>query len=381
MKKTDKTIRFSPSLCLTHKCNLDCIYCYQNHFDNARMSIETAKSCIDWIFSHIPIGMTEIEISFIGGEPLLEIDLIKKIVDYVRSNKKDTEYIFYATTNGTLLTTEMKNWLSKNKQCFVLGLSIDGTKQTHDHNRSNSFDKIDFDFFVKTWPNQGVKMTLSDFSLLHLAENVRYVHSLGFKEIGGVNLSEGNFDWSNNNYLKIIVPQLQELVDFYVENDKLRLNQMLNKNISICETKQHPRKKWCGIGNGTNFFDVDGEMYPCPFVTPMTFSKTELEDIKRTDFTNDNNFIDEDCYSNCYIYPICPECAGANYLNSKSFKQRDKRKCQIQKAIALFTADLQAKRIKKDTAIYDNDTLYYTIEAIKNIRNLYYDEIKNLIEN
>jgi radical SAM protein with 4Fe4S-binding SPASM domain len=340
------------------------------------MTFNVAKKCIDWIFSNIPDNMNSVEISFIGGEPLLEFDLIKDIVTYTCSKQLNTKYIFYATTNGTSLTCDMKDWFTQHKDCFVLGLSLDGDRETHNYNRSNSFDKIDFNFFLKNWPDQGIKMTLSEFSLYHLSDNIKFVHTLGFREIGGVNLCEGVFDWSNDEYIKIMIPQLKNLVEFYVENDKLRLNQMFDKHINYCESKTHERCKWCGIGNGTNFFDIDGKMYPCPFVTPMTFTQNDIENISKIDFIDDNNFIDEECFQNCYIYSICPVCAGANYLNYKTFKQRDKRRCRIQKLIALFIADLQARRIRKNPNIYDNDTLYYTIEAIKKIRELYINEFE-----
>jgi len=176
-----------------------------------------------------------------------------------------------------------------------------------------------------------------------------------------------------------LASQLKELVAFYVENDTLTLNQMFNKKIELLQGERKRMHKWCGIGNGTNFFDVDGKMYPCPLVTPMTFAQSELNEILKTDFNDENNFTDEDCIENCYIQPICPTCAGANYLNNKTFKKRDKRKCRIQKLIALFIADLQAKRIEKNPKIYNDDTLYHTIEAIKKIRSLYLDEFKEFL--
>ena len=77
MSDIKKGIRFSPSLCVTHSCNLDCIYCYQTHDGNNRMSYETACKSIDWIFANIPSDMSGVEISFIGGEPLIEFDFRK----------------------------------------------------------------------------------------------------------------------------------------------------------------------------------------------------------------------------------------------------------------------------------------------------------------
>ena len=193
MKK--KKMRFSPSICVTHRCNLSCVYCYQKHDEQRRMSFDTAKKCINWIFHNIPdYANNGVEIGFIGGEPLMEFDLLKSIFSYTCSTYSDIEHIFFATTNGTLLNDEMKEWFSAHRKFFTLGLSLDGAKETHDANRSNSFDSIDFDFFLKNWPEQGVKMTLSEFSLPRLAENIKFIHNLGFKRISGVNLAEGNFD-------------------------------------------------------------------------------------------------------------------------------------------------------------------------------------------
>ena len=368
MKDIKKGARFSPSLCVTHSCNLNCIYCYQNHDGKNRMSFDTACKCIDWIFANIPDNMNGVEITFIGGEPLIEYELIKQIYEYTHKKYPRESYIFYATTNGTIMTEEMKAWFIEHKKTFVLGLSLDGLPKTHNYNRSNSYDKIDIDFFKTTWPTQGVKMTLSEYSLQNLAENVIYIHNLGFKEINGVNLFEGEFDWSDEKYIRRIIPELKKLVDFYVEHDDLKVDQMLGRQIDMCEEKNRSKRKWCGIGTGTIFFDTDGTRMPCPFVTPMTFNKEELEKIKKTNFKDDSAFVDDDCFNNCYIYPICPMCPGANYLVKKSFTQRDKSKCRMQKLITLYAADLLARRLVKNTKCLPETRIYNTITAIEKIK-------------
>lgn len=374
MSDIRKGKRFSPSLCVTHNCNLNCVYCYQKHDTNNRMSFDIAKKSIDWIFSNVPEDMDGVEVSFIGGEPLLEYDLIRKIYDY--TNEKygnEYSYIFYATTNGVLLDEKMKSWFYDHKDTFVLGLSLDGLPDTHNHNRSNSFDKIDNEFFQKTWPFQGIKMTISDYTLPHLADDLIYLHELGFKEIGGVNLFEGKFDWSDERYIRLLIPELKKLVAFYVEHDDLMLDQMMGRRIDVCCTEFDVKRKWCGIGTGTIFFDTDGKRYPCPFVTPMTFSSDELEDIQNTDFNNNDNFVDEECFD-CYIHPICPYCPGANYLTQKSFKHRDKSKCRVQKLITLYVADLLAKRLLKNPESVPKEQVYNTITAIERIRKDFLSE-------
>ena len=290
MSDIKKGIRFSPSLCVTHSCNLDCVYCYQNHDGKNRMSLDTAKKAVDWIFNNIPKDMHGVEVSFIGGEPLIEFDLIRQLYEYTHEKYDREDYIFYATTNGTLLNDEMKKWFIDHKETFVLGLSLDGLPETHNKNRSNSFDLIDTKFFLETWHNQGIKMTLSEESLKNLADNVIFLHKLGFKEIDGVNLFEGSFDWSEEKYIAQIIPELRKLVDFYVENSDLVIDQMLGRQIDMCEESNRPKRKWCGIGTGAIFFDTDGTRLPCPFVTPMTFSKEELADIMQTNFSDNDSF-------------------------------------------------------------------------------------------
>ena len=120
----EKKLRFSPTVCITHNCNLNCVYCYQKHDCNSRMSFDTAKKVIDWIFQNVPSNMEEVEIGLIGGEPLLEYNLIKQMFEYVRQLNPPYPYLFYATTNGTLLTEEMKAWFTQNKKHFWTATGI-----------------------------------------------------------------------------------------------------------------------------------------------------------------------------------------------------------------------------------------------------------------
>lgn len=371
-----KGLRYSPSFCVTHKCNLNCRYCYQHH-STEMMSIQTAKKVINNIFDLKPKKFTGIDIGFIGGEPLLAFDLIREVCEYTWSKYSNEDFIFYASTNGTILTEEMKMWFSKNDKKFILGLSLDGTRETHNYNRSNSFDLIDIDFFREHWPKQGVKMTLSDFSLENLADNIRYLHSLGFK-ITGANLAEGYIDWDKEYFLVCLSRELKKLNKYYIENPDIEPCPLLNKKLMWCDIKRE-KFKYCGIGNGANFYDIDGTMYPCPYVTPMTFCKEQLENIKKIDFTDINNFVDDFCFENCYLYPICSSCAGDNYLSTGKFNKRKYDKCDIIKLTSLYTADLIGKKIIQNTINLSDSELYHTINAIKQIAHLYKQQFEKYL--
>ena len=372
---------FSPSLCVTHRCNLSCVYCYQNNKSNARMTIDTAKKCIDDIFRSIPEKTEIIEISFIGGEPLLEIDLIKAVYDYTIGKYPDSRLRFFATTNGTMLSDDDKEWFKARKNKFVLGLSLDGTPNTHNVNRSNSFDRIDIPFFVETWPKQGPKMTISKYTIDSLADDIIFIHNQGFKNINGVNFAEGDFDWGSKDELCELSKQLKKLLDFYTENSHLNLDQMFGKHIEFCAGERKETSRACGIGKNTAFYDVDGKKYPCTFVTPLTFSEKEIEDINRIDFSDPKEFVDDYCAKNCYIYPVCNTCSGANYLVNHSFSERIKTRCDFTKLICLYIAELHTRRILEHRDLYkDENQLFFLIEAITNIKDMYYEDYKQYFE-
>lgn len=167
------------TLTLTQACNLSCTYCYEHHKSNRRMSVETAKSIVDYELKNFA-DFEGIEFDLFGGEPFLAFDLVREITDYICSKKGDIPCTVFATTNGTLVHGEVQDWLREHVGCFICGLSLDGTRDMHNVNRSNSYDDIDLDFFLEMYPEQDVKMTVSRETLPHLAEGVIELHQKGF---------------------------------------------------------------------------------------------------------------------------------------------------------------------------------------------------------
>lgn len=373
MKKNYYTV----PLCLTHRCNLRCVYCYQTHDGNHEMTIETAQNCIRDAFNRIEPNAT-VEFILFGGEPLLRFDLITQIVDFVNKLYVSQKYGFFAATNGVLLTKSMKDWFTQNKNIFVLGLSLDGKIFSHELNRPNSYKYIDINFFQKTWPNQNVKMTVSTETLPFYAENVKFLHSIGFG-INGADLCLGATDWANPDYLSVFAEQLNELVDFYSSDNTKFYNAIFDIDIAECAADIKPKRKNCGIGQYLFFYDADGKKYPCTFITPMTFPLDDINNLKEIDFSNPDNFIDWSCYNNCYLFPICRKCPAENLLNNGSFKTWGRTKCAFTELIALAKAEIETRRIVKNPQIYDNTKLYFTIESIKEIRRRYLSKYQSLI--
>ena len=125
-------------LCLSADCNLACKYCYieQNPCKGnvcGNMTMETAKNAIDKFKKEIEKYTTEDNVRLIlfGGEPLMNINLVKPVVNYIR--KVMPKVLLGIVTNGTLLTEDIAKFLKKNK-CKIT-ISIDGPKCINDKNR------------------------------------------------------------------------------------------------------------------------------------------------------------------------------------------------------------------------------------------------------
>ena len=217
-------------------------------------------------------------------------------------------------------------------------------------------------------------MTISPQSLYDLSDNIIYIHEMGFR-LAGTNIAEG-INWSNNEYCKILQKELEKLVKYYIDHPHIEVAPVLDLPIEKCEyEKLYTRNKDCA-GKTIIAFDCDGKEYPCNYFTPMTFSEDELKNIKLSDFWDDTKLIDEFCFNHCYLYSICPNCYGANYLASGKLSERDKSMCNLVKIRAYYCAALQAQKIiRKDYTCVDNNTIALKIRAIKKIKELYEKDI------
>ncbi len=156
------------ALCLhiCHDCNLRCKYCFAStgSFGGHRtmMDLETGKKAIDFLIEK-STGRRNLEVDFFGGEPLMNFDVVKGIVDYARIREKESgkNFRFTITTNAVLLNDEIKDYINKNMHNVVL--SIDGRKETNDNMRprvdgSGTYDRILPK--IQDMLNQEIKITI-----------------------------------------------------------------------------------------------------------------------------------------------------------------------------------------------------------------------------
>ena len=177
----NKSMRYVTFI-VTQNCNLQCTYCYEHNKTRNSFDVELAKQIILKELS-IEDEYSEICFDFFGGEPFLEFNKIREIVDYFKDKKFNKKVYFFAGTNGTLITKEVQEWLLANRDIFQIALSLDGTREMHNKNRSNSYDLIPVEFFAKEFQFLSVKATISPQTIDTLADGVIHLHNLGFKNI------------------------------------------------------------------------------------------------------------------------------------------------------------------------------------------------------
>lgn len=319
-------------------CNLNCVYCYEkDKTSKETFSLEDAKSVLtNTLMVKTPRGTL---INFHGGEPFLSFHKIRILCEWAWKQEFPENFTFFATSNGTLIHGEIKDWLYKNRKRFIVSLSLDGNEEMQNLNRSNSFDKIDIDFFVKTWPFQGVKVTISPLTIRQLAEGIIFIHNKGFRDIRA-NLAQ-MISWDSSSK-DIYETQLYHLAQFYLENPNLDKCSLFKIPFHALNSKEI--KKWCGAGTEMEAIDIDGKKYPCHLFFPSVCGKEKSKHATNINFREIESFTSSECI-NCPFVVICPTCYGSNYIERGDIKLRDMNLCEMEKIRFKVVAEYEYKRI------------------------------------
>lgn len=173
---------------LTFNCNLTCEYCFIHEKGHGeRMSLTTAKNAIDLLLERA--AYPAVNITLIGGEPLLEFDLIKQIVPYAleAAAKRNLVVTWSVTTNGTLINEEILAYFAMYK--INLLLSLDGGEKTHDRYRRTKSGKGTWHQIVekiplikKYQPWLGVRMTVSAEAISDMRTDFNKLVDLGVNQ-------------------------------------------------------------------------------------------------------------------------------------------------------------------------------------------------------
>lgn len=351
-------------LCLipTERCNLSCRYCFVDKAKAKSMTFSTACEQIDMMMN-APEDFAGYEVSFMGGEPFLKFDLIRDIIDYACNKYGENRIHFSAVTNGTLVHDDIQDWIRDNQHKIHVTLSIDGSRETHNAQRSNSFDKIDLDFFASL-KKPVANMVITPESLEHLSDNVRFLEGKGFYV--KTFLEEG-VRWEKT-HLPILTEQLMMLINHYLYNPDLLPTTLLANSLYLLLDENLPSA--CSMEAYSYAVSADGIRYDCHRCMP--FESNPLMPIPKEYLNNFRHVrhISPVCDS-CFINYLCNSCPASNATRIRN-KELAENYCLQRKLLYRAQAYFLLKAFENDSngRIFRRmsaDRLKKTISASKRI--------------
>ena len=352
-------------LTIAEYCNLSCVYCFETVKTQKAMPIEVAKAAVDYEFAHSD-GYDEIEFDLFGGEPTLNWEVVRELVEWTVVQAYNMPFVFFLETNGTLVHGNIQQWLIDHKDHVSAGLSLDGTPETHNRNRSNSYDQIDIGFFLLHYPEQSVRMTVNSSTVGNLFQDIVHLHTLGFADVEAT-FAHG-ITWESDRIDKDLKEELGKLCNYYLDHPEIAECSIFDMPLPRLLRRGPTIQQWCGTGKSMTSYGVDGKRYPCHTFQSNTTSASNAVVLGEIDFERIDDFSDPEC-SRCILETVCPNCYGMNYARNGAILKRDKGLCGISKARALAISYLRARQIEKDPKRMPPNETYQTIAAIAAIQN------------
>lgn len=337
------------ALCLhiSHDCNLRCKYCFAGTGpfggNREQMSYEVGKRALDLLLKESG-NQRNLEVDFFGGEPLLNLDVVERLVAYGETEgpKMGKELHFTLTTNGIKLDEAARRFLNEHQIAVVL--SLDGRPEINDRMRGRgTYQRIVPNFLdlvrEKGFNNYYLRGTFTSYNL-DFCEDVKHLYELGFREISlePVVSAEGDYRL-DEKYLAQIEKEYECLAAYYLERRRVGEGfTFFHFEIDLEHGPCLP-KRLTGCGAGFDYFAVTpaGELYPChQFVGRDEFRmgdvwKGVIRDDLREKFGTATLYRKKgcsECWSRFYCSGGCH--ANAHQLNG-SIYQPDELGCRLQR--------------------------------------------------
>ena len=316
------------ALCLhvAHTCNLNCEYCFASqgkyHGERALMPYEVGKRALDFLIENSG-SRHNLEVDFFGGEPLMNFEVVKKLVKYAREQEKlyNKNFRFTLTTNGLLIDEDVIAFVNKEMSNVVL--SLDGRKEVHDSLRKTISGQGSYDIIIPKFKklvearggkNYYIRGTFTHNNIDFL-KDILHMADLGFTELSMepvVCAPDEPYALTEKD-LPILKEQYELLAKEMIKRDSENrgftfYHYMLDLTHGPCIYK-----RISGCGSGTEYLAVTpwGDLYPChQFVGDEKF---KLGDIYNG--IVNTKVRDEFKLCNAYARPECKDCWAKLYCS------------------------------------------------------------------
>lgn len=347
-----KTAGVVKALCLhiAHTCNLNCSYCFASqgkyHGERAVMSFEVGKRALDFLIENSG-SRRNLEVDFFGGEPLLNFDVVKRLVEYARDveKKHGKNFRFTLTTNGMLIDDDVIDFANREMSNVVL--SLDGRKEIHDRFRVDYQGRGSFDTIVPKFQKlveaRGGKNYYMRGTFTHanpdFLNDIKTMLDLGFTELSmePVVCAAGDPAELTDEDIETVKEQYEQLAELMLKRHKegkdfTFYHYMLDLRGGPCIYK-----RISGCGSGTEYMAVTpwGDLYPChQFVGDEKYKLGSIYDgVTNTEIQNEfascNVYAREEC-RNCWARLYCSGgCAANAYHSTGSVTGVYKKGCEL----------------------------------------------------
>ena len=333
-------------------CNLRCEYCFASTGDYSMgrnvMSFETGKKALDFLLENSG-NRENLEVDFFGGEPLMNWDVVKQLVEYGRSKEAEygKKFRFTITTNGILLDDEKMDFINKEMSNVVM--SIDGRKEVNDRMRKRVDGTGCYDRIVekykdlaekRNYDNYYVRGTFTKYNL-DFSNDVFHLNDLGFDQISVEPVVCDHCE----NYaitekdLPAVFREYERLAQLMLINRKKGkhfnfFHFMLDLDQGPCAIK---RLRGCGSGNEYVAVTTEGDIYPChqfagiPEYLMGNIHTGEFNTEMKNRFAQAHIYNKEDCRK-CWAKFYCSGgCNANNHIYAGDILTSHKLSCEIQK--------------------------------------------------
>ena len=374
---------------VTLRCDHICVYCHASaknfKLTNLDMNIETARQVVDRIFES---PNPDIIIEFQGGEPLLNFDTVKFIIEYAQEKNKtiNKNLLISLVTNLSTMNGECLNYLCKKK--ISLCTSIDGPEAVHNKNRMvlsgiNSyrhtiswFKRIQGRYFGRVIYRPNALATITKHSLSYPREIVNEYVKLGLE---GIHLRQLNpFGLAKKAWQQIGYSP-QGFIAFYKKafDYILKLNLkgrifyertariFLMKILTDTDPAYFELRSPCGAGTGQLAYNYNGDVYTCDegrMVSRMGDESFKIGNVRENSYSDfiHNDALKAVCTASvldilpgcavCVYKPYCGVCPIYNYMQQGNIftQMPNDGRCRVNMAILDYLFEkLQDKKIGK----------------------------------